>query len=497
MSIIIPANSAVGGGFNVANSLRFNRGSSDSLSFTPNSTTNRRTFTISFWTKISEPNVGSVEYGIFNAGQQPNDNGWFNIQQGHTSDGDFMSQFYSGAFRNFKLTQKISDTNAWYHFVVAMDTTQGTNTNRLKYYINGTQVTSFNSPIYPDQNFDTKVSTDGQIQSIGSKRNGSAALVDHFDGYLSEFVMIDGQQLAPDQFGEFDEDSGIWKPIDVSGLTFGDNGYYLEFKQSGTSQNSSGLGADTSGNDNHFAVTNLTAIDQSTDTCTNNAVTFSKNNPSAANFTLSEGNLQISKSGTGQVGLYGSSIMLSEGKWYWEVKFTAVSGSDRTRAGVAAYESVTGTSTIQNSYSGFEFTSSTSGRFSITEAGSTTEVDGFNGFSEGDIIRFALDMDNTKLYVGRNGDWFNYSSSATGGNPASGSGYVTNSAVALAAPVTIYAGNSRPATGSAMELQFNFGATNTFSVSSGNQDANGYGNFEYAVPSGYFSLNTKNLAEYG
>ena len=106
-------------------------------------------------------------------------------------------------------------------------------------------------------------------------------------------------------------------------------------------------------------------------------------------------------------------------------------------------------------------------------------------------------MDNTKLYVGINGVFFNYDTANTGGDPTSGSGYITNSAVALAAPVTIYAGNSRPATGSDMELQFNFGATNTFSISSGNQDGNGYGNFEYAVPSGYYAINSKNLAEYG
>ena len=105
-------------------------------------------------------------------------------------------------------------------------------------------------------------------------------------------------------------------------------------------------------------------------------------------------------------------------------------------------------------------------------------------------------MDNTKLYVGRNADWFNYSSSATGGDPTSGSGWVTNNATALAAPVTIYAGHSVGVSGSS-ELEFNFGATNTFSVSSGNSDGNGYGNFEFSVPSGYYAINSKNLAEYG
>jgi len=482
MSIIIPANSAVGGGFNVANSLRFNDGSSDYLTRSFNTTqTSTAAFTISVWVKRNT--LGTVQ-SIFAA------------YDGAAATGDDLEFFaddtlvYGGGGNNNVTSAVFRDTSAWYNIVLARNSGASGAANQVKIYVNGVlQTLSANGGCATSQFL-----RNGLNSRIGTNQSAAQSYVDM---YMSEFVAIDGQMLDATSFGEFDEDSGIWKPIDVSGLTFGNNGFYQEYKQSGTSQNSSGMGADTSGNDNHFAVTNLTAIDQSTDTCTNNAVTFMSNHPSADAFVLSQGGLQISKSGTGQVGLYGSSIMLSEGKWYWEVKFTAVSGSDRTRAGVAAYESVTGTSTIQADYSGFEFTSSTSGRFSITEAGSTTEVDGFNGFSEGDIIRFALDMDNTKLYVGRNGDWFNYSSSATGGNPASGSGYVTNSAVALAAPVTIYAGNSRPATGSAMELQFNFGATNTFSVSSGNQDANGYGNFEYAVPSGYFALNTKNLAEYG
>ena len=482
MSIIIPANSAVGGGFDVDNSVRFNGGSSDDLTGTPSGTpTSRYKGTLSVWLKRSAIDEEDfIFYGLEGSANR--------MKITFKSDNKLQINTIQAGSNNlvYETNRLFRDVSAWYHIVIAIDTTLGTAGDRCRLYVNGVEETSFSTETDFSQNAITFMSETNIPVYIGSQSTDN-----YYDGYMAEYVLIDGQQLAPTSFGEFDEDSGIWKPIDVSGLTFGTNGFYLDFENSGS------LGADVSGNSNNFTARNLTAIDQSTDTCTNNAVTFMSNHPSADAFVLSQGGLQISKSGTGQVGLYGSSIMLSEGKWYWEVKFTAVSGSDRTRAGVAAYESVTGTSTIQADYSGFEFTSSTSGRFSITEAGSTTEVDGFNGFSEGDIIRFALDMDNTKLYVGRNGDWFNYSSSATGGNPASGSGYVTNSAVALAAPVTIYAGNSRPATGSAMELQFNFGATNTFSVSSGNQDANGYGNFEYAVPSGYFSLNTKNLAEYG
>ena len=114
MPLILGTNSIKDTGYDVANSLRFNRGSSDHLTFTPSSTGNRRTFTISFWTKIGEPNVGGNEYGIFDAGGDSNVVGWFVIQQGHTSDGDFMLQFYAGgspATKNFKLEQDIRDPN--------------------------------------------------------------------------------------------------------------------------------------------------------------------------------------------------------------------------------------------------------------------------------------------------------------------------------------------------------------------------------------------------
>jgi len=383
-------------------------------------------------------------------------------------------------------TQVFRDVSAWYHCVVAIDSSNGTAGDRMRLYINGSEVTSFDTDTNPSSSATMEFFTDG------TNRIGQFNSSQYFDGYLAEFVMIHGQQLTPSSFGETDSATGIWKPKKIGSFTSaGDNSFYLDFKDS------SNLGNDASGLNNDFTVNNLTSIDQSTDTCVNNAVTFTDIHPTASNFTISQGGLKINKSGAGTFGLYGSSIMLSSGKWYWEVKFVADAGSDRTRAGVAAYDSVTGTSSIQDDYSGFEFTCTTSGRFSFTEAGgSATEIDGFNSYSTGDIIMFALDMDNSKLYVGRNGDWFNYSSSATGGDPTSGSGWVLNNTTILAAPQTIYAGHAVGVSGSS-ELQFNFGATNTFTVSSGNSDGNGYGNFEYAVPSGYYAINTKNLNTYG
>jgi len=487
MSLLIPGtNSIKDTGYEVANSVVFeNDGNSDSFSRDMVTATSRRTFTVSMWLKKTKNGTGSEQY-LFHSWQDSNNR--FISSFDSTNILHIRNRTGGSNTLKFNTNQKFLDTSAWYNIIIAIDTTQSTESNRFKLYVNGTQVTSFSTSDYPSQNADMSLGTSDFDNILGIYGGGGNG----FSGYMCEMVYIDGLQLAPTSFGEFDSNSpNIWKPIDVSGLTFGNNGFHLDF------ENSSSLGADVSGEGHNFTVNNLTSIDQSTDTCTNNAVTFMSNTPSASNFTLSQGNLKINKSGSGTFGLYGSSIMLSSGKWYWEAKMTADAGSDRTRVGIAAYESVTGTSTIQDDYSGFEFTSTTSGRFSFTVAGgSATEIDGFNGYSTGDIIRFALDMDNQRLYVGRNADWFNYSSSATGGDPTSGSGWVLNNTTILAAPQTIYAGHAVGVSGSS-ELEFNFGATNTFTVSSGNSDGNGYGNFEFAVPSGYYAINTKNLAEYG
>ena len=144
-------------------------------------------------------------------------------------------------------------------------------------YVNGVQLTSFATEDYPDQNLDIKLGA-AELNCIGKD---SEQTNPYYDGYMAEFVYID------------EDTPNIWKPIDVSGLTFGTNGFYLEFKQSGTSQNSSGMGADTSGNDNHFATSGLASTDQSTDTCTNNFATWNILNNFYGGAAMSEGNLYL------------------------------------------------------------------------------------------------------------------------------------------------------------------------------------------------------------
>ena len=201
------------------------------------------------------------------------------------------------------------DPSAWYHIVVAWDTTQSTASDRIKVYVNGVQETSFSTANYPNQNTNIQFNRNTNGNYVGGQAGSNT-----FDGYMSEVVYIDGSALDPTSFGEFDSDSpNIWKPKDISGLTFGTNGFHLDF------ENASSLGADVSGNSNNFTVNNLTSVDQSTDTCTNNFATL---NPLAGNtaITFSEGNLKAVFAAQSSRDICQSGFGVSNGKWYWEVK---------------------------------------------------------------------------------------------------------------------------------------------------------------------------------
>jgi len=468
------------------NSLRFNDGDSAYVSRTQTAG-NRRTWTWSGWIKRG---VISTRQTILSAGIDGSNESFLRFDAS-----DYISIKESTGNSPefaFDTTPVFRDASAWYHIVFVVDTTQGTDSNRVKLYVNGSQITSFSSTNYPSQNYDTRWNNNSQVTYLGMNVPDYR---DYYDGYMADVHFIDGTAKAPTDFGETNS-NGVWIPKDYDG-SYGTNGYRLEFQQTGTSQNATGIGADTSGQGNHLAVSNLAATDVTTDSPTNNYATMSTIHPSASNFTISEGNLKISKSGTGTVGLYGQTLMATSGKWYFEVKIVTRGSSDRTRVGLANYESVTGTGTIQDNYSGVEISTASDDKIFTVVDGSTTENTTFyTALSDNDIVRFAVDMDNGRLYIGLNGNWWNYSSSQTGGDPTSGSGYVTNNTTIFnGSPMTAYSAHSAGLSTSSVQ-EFNFGNP-TFAISSGNSDANGYGNFEYAVPSGYYAYNTKNLAEFG
>jgi len=453
MPLILGANSA-SGGYEITNSLRFNQSSSDYLNRTPASSGNRQIMTFSFWLKKTSLGDGTNYQTVFQI------NG-YTYCKFHETTNTFT--FGDTAF-DLETTQVFRDVSAWYHFVLAVDTTQATNTNRVKIYVNGSQVTALTAT-YPTQNTNLNWNTGSVAHQIG--RHTSAG--QYLNGYLSEFNFIDGQALTPSSFGETDFDTGIWKPKAYTG-SYGTNGFYLQFK------NSASLGTDSSGNGNTFTVNNLTSIDQTTDTPTNNFATLNNLNKGTNGISLSNGNNTYT-SPSGSFGSVLSTIGFTTGKWYFEYKW--ISG-DNSHVGIAKeninYNTYLGGNA--NAYSYFR-----NGQKWNNNSGSAYG----DAYVFGDIIGVAVDLNNGALWFSKNGTWQN---SATQAQIEAGT--TTNSAFTGLTGEFFFAVGM----GESNEVaDFNFGNP-PFTISSGNADANGYGNFEYAVPSGFYALNTKNLAEY-
>jgi len=461
-------------GFQVANSCRFNSGSSDTLNRTPSGASNRKTFTISFWVKRAK--IGSRQSIFNNTDSGGQDGVYFDFQ----ADDTFLFNDYgAGSYLTprFETTQVFRDTSAWYHIVYAVDTTQGTESNRVKIYVNGNQVTNFDVANYPSQNQDTLWNRADTIY-IGTYTAGG----NYLGAYLSEVINIDGQQLTPTSFGEFNSQTGIWVPKVVTGLTFGTNGFYLPFTNSGA------LGEDFSGNDNDFSVNNLTSLDQSTDTCSTNFVTFNSLDNYQQQGTYTNGNI-VYQTNTSNFTYNSSTIGVSTGKWYWEIEYDAKSGgTDQPMIGITSTQPTNTDQELGNFANDYAwYTDNSTGYLSNNNTYSNA---GFNAYTVGDVISVALDLDNNKLYFAKNGTW------EKSGDPESGS--TGTGAISITAPVSTPLGTYFPSvafgTGSYNgTFKANFGSP-MYAISSGNADQNGFGNFEYAPPAGYLSINTKNLA---
>ena len=464
--LILATNSIKDTGYDVDNSLRFNDGDSPVLSKTASGSGNRRTWTISWWFKRSA--LGGMTFF------------W---QDGASTDHETKIAFdssnrlfiydFDGASFNMllKTNRNFRDVSAWYHVVIAVDTTDGTAANRIKMYINGVQETSFETATYPSQNHDTEWNTNNELR-IAKDSSG-----DHFDGYLTEIVNVDGTQLAQTSLGEFDSDSpNVWKPIELD-LTFGTNGFYLDF------EDSSALGNDVSGNNNDFSPSNLASTDQSTDTCTNNFATLNSLKILGSSTTMSEGNLRFDCDNSSQ-GHAISTFAVSSGKWYWEYKQVA-SGGVYPFCGIMNIVSPTLAATINgNTFYGSSVDSwGFNNDGGVIHNASYVITNGtYSSLSNGDIVGVAVDLDNSKLYFSVNGTFQGSS------NPASG----TNG-ISITSGLTYAFGVSSISSG---QHHLNFGSP-IDAISSGNADGEGFGNFEFAVPSGYFAVCSKNVSEYG
>ena len=308
----IPAGST---GYEIEYSCRFNDDSNHYMERTPSSDGNRTTWTVSFWCKRGTLHdvVPSNQYIIFGA-----NNNDARICFTEDDNGDGFRVVETGRFELITKTKK-RDIAQWYHFVVQYDSTQGTSSDRIKIYENGTRIPTGGShwhiENYPSQNLEARLFTDDIVQQIGK----SPQYTRYWDGYLAEVHFVDGQALTSADFGEVDEDYGHWKPKKYTG-SHGTNGFHLDFS------NASSLGNDNAGS-NNWTVYNLSTHDQVTDTPTNNFAVMNNLNNQPFVTTFAEGNLEITTGGSQQEPSNMATMGMSSGKWYFEV-YQKSGGSD-------------------------------------------------------------------------------------------------------------------------------------------------------------------------
>jgi len=476
------ANTLAAGGYDVDNSCRFNDGDSPHMAKNQGTPSSTRIYTFSFWFKLG---ASVADQTMFSYGAD-SDSQYSDTFIEATGDGSqFRTVIDNNNDYNLITNRVFRDPSAWYHAVVAVDTTQGTAANRVKIFINGVQETSLSVANYPTQNFDVPSIASGKEIGIGNRMNGNSR---YFDGYLSEVVFCDGQVYGPTDFGEFDSASPtIWKPKDVSGLTFGTNGFYLDF------EDSSNLGNDANGGTD-LTETNLAADDQCLDSPTNNFCTLNPLDVVPSSITFAHGNTQAFWASTAAWRSTFGTMAPSSGKWYYEVIGGNSSGHLHAAIVSPEYAALLGatleisTTNSQPSYTlyganGRIYYSNTSGAGNNTDELSAAYV-------HTDYIGVYFDLDNNKLYYAKNGTVIN-----------SGTGFDIEAGFAYMPGFSLY-NNTAAGTG------VNFGNGNFLGTAiSGTtyNDANGYGIFKYDPSAGTFdggskeflALCTKNLAEFG
>ena len=421
------------------------------LSRTPSSAGDRKTFTIS--TLLKRSKISSLQKP-FSAGTASSEFSFVEI----TASDELRFGNYTGSAVDIdlKTNRKLRDTSAWYHIVIEVDTTQATSSDRINLYINGTKETSFATSTYPslNQNFDSF--NNNQEHDIGRGIFGGG---EHFDGSMTHFHFIDGTAYDADTFGETDATTGIWKPKTAPSVTYGTNGFFLKFENSGA------FGTDSSGNANNFTVNGT--MTQTIDTPSNVFATISpidiptnSSGSSGTLPTLSNGNLSIVNTNSAFREAR-SSYYLTTGKWYWETKMTRLSNTLQVGVVLNNYSAGSGERRMYQNNALKYIPSSSS-------YGAT--------FTTNDIIGIALNLDDGEITFYKNG---------------------TTQGVAATDLVSgIDDTGWTPAVNCFdADCTFNFGNGyfGTTAVSSAQNPDDGIGIFEYDVPTGYRASCTKSI----
>ena len=467
MSLLaLSGTNSVSGGYDIDNSLKFEDDNDEWLYRTNVSGTNTKTWTVSWWFKQTELRsvmgtatnhwIGGAYGEATRAGVDEYDRLWVDVGGG---DGNPGSRFRSLS------TARLRDTAAWYHVVIACDSTQSTEADRLKVWLNGVEVTVWDQHQIPTLNFASGLAGFAGIQmkwgSIDATNGG-------YSGYLAECNYLDGVTATQNDFGEFDN-SGIWKPKEYTG-SYGTNGSYLDFKIA------SDLGANAKGNDVNFTLNNITSADQATDTPTNNFCTWNPLWVYQYQPIISEGATKVRYDDSTDEGAK-ATIGLTNGKWYWEAKPVGTIGSQYIGIQTDGDDNIASGQSQLNNYT---MTINPTGRY-YSYAGSLSEsaAGQFTSLTTSDWLGIALDMDSAtqtiKYYV-------------------NGSLILTRNLISEMQGRTVFPFLVNYENRS---FDINFGGYTINTISSAASDADGYGTFEYAPPSGYYAICTKNLEEFG
>lgn len=414
-------------------------------------TGNRKIWTWSFWVKRAKVDSEQVVWTTrYNASNNHlfrfNSNGTFSFKGANSASGTIM---------DLDSNEKFLDNSAWYHFVLAVDSTQSTASNRAKVYVNGNQITSFATADYGAQDQSYEINeANNQVFWIGSENSQN-----YFDGYLSHVWFIDGTQYPASTFGETDSTTGEWKIKTDITPTMGTNGFQIL-------KDGAGL-TDTSSNSNNFSASSGNLLGVKDCPSDNYAVLNVHDRDIGGSNTFSNGSNTLVTNGNGTR----STLAAKTGKYYAEVKM----GANGVMCGIQ-----------ETRYAIFENT----GTVLLLASGATLYVAGSSSsygsaWSASDIMQIAMDLDSgtKKVYFGKNGSWWNGSAFAAA-NPDTGT--------TLTGDFYAFRSDSGVGTPTA-DWNFGNGFFGTTAISSAGTNASGIGSFEYDVPSGYSALSTKGM----
>ena len=469
-------------GYDIDNSLKLEADNSEYLNRTSGADGSRTTWTTSVWVKRTELGVNQAVFSSVNNAAHTNFYRFLDSDKirFYFQPDDVAVTYFADTYAVFR------DTSAWYHIVWGLDSTNSDGSKRFVVYVNG---------VYQDSNWQGSASASTNCpQNAGSRflqsepiqiGKGTYGADHYFNGYMAELHVLDGTAPDPTDFGEYDDDSGIWKPKEVD-VTYGAQGFYLDFADA------SDLGDDESGNGNDFAENNIAASDQATDTPTNNFCTLGlqvRAGTSSEIGPVTEGGTFMKQDGVNQsVGFFGT-MGVTKGKWYWEVYVPSRSSSyglldyiglhsmKTIPIGAAA---TTGTSQCHYVLHSGDYNATASGSNGAQNTAAGLPSYGTNGSGKTFGVAFNAD-DGQITYYANNTRIGNANIDIFDLHDDMGAG-------TFVVPFfEVYDNN----------LYVNFGGCSFWANPTGNTDANGLGDFAYSPPSGYYSLCTKNLAEYG